>query len=185
MWLPKDERKLLAFYFRDLPEASFSKKYTSNSMKVVKANRNLSRRRLINLEEYEDARSVIFRHGWAERDLAEFLLDSKDTGGSCTTIVELTLDGWDLGRKYNNRWERGKLWWGEQKQHWLWSVLAIIVTFLLGLLAGRMMQTGSEQTVQRLKGALQERDLTIVKLKAGLVEKNKELVGTGPKSQNE
>lgn len=130
-WLPKDERKLLAFYFRDLSEACFRKKYTNNSMGVVKANRNLSQRHLIDLQEYKDMSGVFFTGEWAERDLAEFLLDRKDTGGSYTTAVELTLSGWDLGRKYNNFFDRIGLWCTAKEHQWLW----VIIIFVAGYLA--------------------------------------------------
>ena len=138
MWLPKDERKLLAFYFRDLPEASFGKKYTSNSMRVVKANRNLNGRRLINLDGYGDTSNVSFPRGCAEGDLADFLPDPKDTGGSYTTFVELTLDGWDLGRKYNHWFTRTGLWWAEYKGHWVWVLLGIIISFVIGWLTAKL-----------------------------------------------
>jgi len=140
MWLPKDERKLLTSYFRDLPEASFGKKYTSNSMRVVKANRNLNGRHLINLDEYRDTSNVSFP-GCAEGDLTDFLPDPKDTGGSYTTsveltLVELTLRGWDLGRKYNHWFTRTGLWFAEYKQHWIW----IIVAFLGGIVGTLIVQ---------------------------------------------
>jgi hypothetical protein len=46
--------------------------------------------------------------------------------------ITLTIDGYDLGRKYSSWWTRSGLWFAEYKNHWIW----IIVSFLGGVIGG-------------------------------------------------
>lgn len=49
--------------------------------------------------------------------------------------VSLTIKGFDLGRKYNGwYYKTGGMWWAEYKGHWIWSILAAILSFILGWL---------------------------------------------------
>lgn len=51
--------------------------------------------------------------------------------------VSLTIKGFDLGRKHNGwYYKTGGMWWAEYKGHWIWSILATIVSFILGGLLG-------------------------------------------------
>ena len=45
------------------------------------------------------------------------------------TIISLTIEGYDLGSKYNSWWIRSGLWFTEYKHHWIW----LIVSFLGGI----------------------------------------------------
>ena len=40
--------------------------------------------------------------------------------------VALTLEGYDLGRRYVDTWTRSALWFGEYKDHWAWLILAAV-----------------------------------------------------------
>lgn len=44
--------------------------------------------------------------------------------------ISLTINGYDLGRKYNSWWTRSGEWFAEYKNHWIW----IVVSFLGGVL---------------------------------------------------
>jgi len=44
-------------------------------------------------------------------------------------IIKLTIEGYDLGRKYTEWFDRTGLWFSEYKDHWIW----IIASFLGGV----------------------------------------------------
>jgi len=103
MWLPeKDERALLAFYYRkngcclckqkDLPiqHSNFDRIHIS-----------LRSRGLLNFEI--------------------------NPGGVAGIKVELTPEGMRLGQKYNSSWVVWSgLWFAEYKDHWFWLILSFL-----------------------------------------------------------
>jgi len=120
--LPKDERKLLKSYYNksektgeifelEIYEAMKILGFKANKASalttdekwamVFNANDNLKDRRLINFE----LENHIFK-------------------------INLTLNGLDLGRKYNSWWTCSGLWFAEYKHHWIW----LIVSFLGGII---------------------------------------------------
>lgn len=72
------------------------------------ANVNLQGRGLIDVREHN-----------SERDVAG---------------ISLTTEGYDLGRKYSNWWDRTGLWYKEQRGHWFWLILSYIVGVLSAIL---------------------------------------------------
>jgi hypothetical protein len=46
--------------------------------------------------------------------------------------ISLTIEGYDLGKKYSSWWTRSGLWFAEYKNHWIW----LIVSFLGGIIGG-------------------------------------------------
>ena len=44
--------------------------------------------------------------------------------------IDLTIEGYDLGRKYSSWWTRSGLWFAEYKNHWIW----LIVSFVGGII---------------------------------------------------
>jgi len=56
--------------------------------------------------------------------------------GTAIYTVTMTLEGRDLGRKYNSWFDRGGLWFREYKDHWVW----LIVSFLGGVLGALIVQ---------------------------------------------
>jgi hypothetical protein len=164
MWLPKDERKLLVFYFRNLSDTDVCKNYGNVSMRVIAANRKLKERGLIDFYKYtkdtierankynsmtkeeRKYRWTDFTTEWELQslqpihdDLAHFFPDSEEAECKSTFFANLTLEGLDLGRKYNGWWYKtGGMWWAEYKGHWFWTIAGIIVSFLLGLLTGKL-----------------------------------------------
>lgn len=52
--------------------------------------------------------------------------------------ITLTLDGWDLAKKYNKVFTYTREWWAEYKGHWLWIVVGYLLTFALGPVTGRL-----------------------------------------------
>lgn len=63
-----------------------------------------------------------------QRNLLKIHKAKLDYNGTMT--IELTLLGYDLGRKYSNKWKSLHLWWMEYKDNFLWPIIG----FLLGCL---------------------------------------------------
>ena len=60
-----------------------------------------------------------------QRNLIAFLDDRGDA-----LRVQLSLEGYDLGRKYASWFDWSGLWFAEYKNHWIW----IIISFLGGVI---------------------------------------------------
>lgn len=142
MWLPTDERRLLAGYYAELGEVGESevyrvsalrpllgcfrwgrkipkyddpdetqsdesgdirksiKEYIDETNRIQRANKHLAARGLLNVEKHKHEPDVI--------------------------IVSLTIDGYDLGRKYSQFLARSGLWFAEYQNHWAWLIVAFI-----------------------------------------------------------
>jgi len=48
--------------------------------------------------------------------------------------VSLTIQGYDLGRQYNSRWDTIGLWCAAKEHQWLWYLITLVIGFLGGLL---------------------------------------------------
>jgi len=117
MWLPKDERKLLVYYYQELQESSVgvrSRFYPSDLERVLQGTNARNRARIAS-EKLQ------------RRNLIGFLQDQGDA-----ITVGLSLEGYDLDRKYNSFWIRSGLRFKEYKDHWIW----LIVGFLGGVIGG-------------------------------------------------
>lgn len=126
MWLPKDERKLLASYFRraDKPDepVTLGFKEVQNDMKALgwkesKSNANYDRKYINRIWNVDD---LLKKRG--------FLGDL--THDAWEKTLFLTIQGYDLGRKYNSWWIRTSLWFAEYKDHWFW----LIISFMGGII---------------------------------------------------
>ena len=123
IWLPKDERKLLKYYYGEEEERGETLRFSMHKLadvlgfkgnnesalkageypnRVLNTNNNLKERGLINYFNYEHP----------------------------NIDVKLSLKGWDLGRKYNSCLIKSGLWFAEYKHHWIW----LIVSFLGGII---------------------------------------------------
>jgi hypothetical protein len=114
MWLPKDERRLLTYYYKELKQPGVKGRFFLNDLtkclgkqidthnRARITNQMLDKRRLINLMPPQ---------------------------GDAVTL-SLTLTSCDLGRKYKSPWVRSGLWFAEYKDHWFW----LVVSFLGGII---------------------------------------------------
>lgn len=151
MWLPKDERRLLAGYYRRIREVGTKRSYRisvlrpllafwqfrlnvpeygsegqpsdddagdpkrwvekffNETNRIKKANKHLHERGLITLEHHEHVHDVV--------------------------LIGLTVDGYDLGRKYACILTNSGLWYEEFRKHWLW----LIVAFFGGALGTKLL----------------------------------------------
>lgn len=116
-WLVKHRARRIKAY-GDTKKASnkedesavLSKKEVKTCIKLKRrleiVNAGLKKRNLINIQEHESC---------------------QDVAG-----ISLTIEGQDLGGKYNSWWIRSGLWFAEYKHHWIW----LIVSFLGGIIGG-------------------------------------------------
>ena len=123
MWLPKDERKLLALYFH--------KTGKPDEQETLKDNDDMKALGWKESESNEDYDRQYINRVWNVDDILkkrEFLNVLNRAIGEKT--VSLTLKGYDLGRKYSSWWIKSGLWFAEYKHHWIW----LIVSFLGGII---------------------------------------------------
>ena len=153
MWLPKDERRLLAGYYtligaidtknvyclRDLarllrfrghrshiPEYGESEsssteskdlesmkreiaQYVDFSNRIEKANSLLVARKLVTVTPHQHETRVV--------------------------VIGLSVEGYDLGRRFSNTVESSGLWFQEYRNHWIW----LIVAFLGGAVGAKLL----------------------------------------------
>jgi len=111
MWLSKDERKLLVHYYQELHDCGVGTKarFYLNTLEKILQGTNTRKRAKITSERLQ------------RRNLIAFLQDQGDA-----ITVGLSLEGHDLGRKYNSRAGTAWVWCNEYK---LWIILGIIISF--------------------------------------------------------
>ncbi len=117
MCLPKEERKVLVCYYKKLHESGVETRgqFFLNELERCLSGKNKRNRVKI-------ASKILNR-----RNLLAFYNDQDDA-----VTVQLSLEGYDLGRKYSFWWTLSGLWFTEYKNHWIW----IIVSFLGGIIGG-------------------------------------------------
>jgi hypothetical protein len=163
MWLPKDERRLLAGYHCAIGDVDTSKPYRLGDLRRLLAWGG----HRVHLPEYgapgtpseeSDDPSAMKEaiHKYIEETnrlrKANKLLAARDLISECShehetnvVIVSLTVSGYDLGRRYAGFFERSGLWFQEYRVHWMWLVLAFfggaigvkLIDFVARLLGGR------------------------------------------------
>ena len=142
MWLPKDERETLLKYCNHLQNTQGYMRFVSLSERAYISTRNLINRGLVHeITEggLEHAEFLTASMAMDSIDLHNFLTSSEDDIECANITLNLTLEGYDLGSKYNSWWYKtGGMWWAEYKGHWFWTIAGIIVSFLLGLLTGKL-----------------------------------------------
>ena len=142
MWIPKDERKTLLKYYHNLRDTQEYKRFIALSERTYNSTCNLINRSLLHeIKEggYEHTESLTAFLAKDPIDLQNFLANP-ETDMECNEItLRLTLEGYDLAFKYDSWWYRtGGMWWAEYKGHWVWILVGFIISFLLGLLTGKL-----------------------------------------------
>lgn len=160
MWLPKDERRLLAaFYVKLKGPENESRFHDDDLVNVLNACRSKWKAIAQNLEHVSDpdagpkvqqVAKLLNEDGGkkyedlkARLDIAiramqkRGLIESKAEGQlRFTRCVSLTIDGYDLGRQYGRWLISSGLWFAEYRNHWVW----LIVGFLGGVLGTLIVQ---------------------------------------------
>jgi len=151
MWLPRNERKLLSYYYRQINKVETDQKFEITDLIKVLRKKEQSgppkTKREIILDSYNTLESV--NNLLSQRDLIKWKnLDPNSISAAYSfdhptsqelfentkvnLCITLTIKGYDLGRKYSSWWTRSGLWFAEYKNHWIW----IIVSFLGGVIGG-------------------------------------------------
>ena len=142
MWLPKDERRLLAGYFTQIGEINSERVYRTDDLCGLLKFRGHRK----HIREYRDPESPSSNSGDVEamkREAVTYFrctnrIDAANTllaeRGLITVtphehephvvVIGLTLAGYDLGRRYSNFLESSGLWFQEYKNHWIWLIVA-------------------------------------------------------------
>ena len=167
MWLPKDERRLLLAYYLKLERVGAEGWFGEDSLAKMLASKRNVRKSVEELKEYfhggagedqvMDTASDKFNVEKAKKrnkqyisntkrvEIANGHLEARDlitmkphqsTHG--LNQVALTLDGYNLAVKYGKFFTCTQEWWVEYKGHWLWRIISYMVTFVLGLMTGRL-----------------------------------------------
>jgi hypothetical protein len=140
MWLSKNERGTLLKYYNYLQNTQEYTRFVSLSERAYTSTRNLIDRGLLHeiIEGGpEHVESLVASMAKDSINLHHFLASSEDDIECDNITLSLTLEGYDLGSKYNSwYYKTGGMWWAEYKGHWFWTIVGIVVSFLLGLLIG-------------------------------------------------
>ena len=155
MWLPKDERALLRFYYSKIGDKYNGRLDLDKEMLVatMKLLNSYSKHIEDICAELEIMKSPNFKkvndaHGHLQE---RGLVCSGDSGTGCTQncfggaiykmkCVKLTIEGYDLAMKYNHWFSRMGLWWGEYKGNPIWIVIGYIFTLITGVAIGILIE---------------------------------------------
>ncbi len=144
MWLPKEERRLLAGYYANIADVGPTKAYRLGHLSPLLRFRG----RRSHVPEYGECEaSASLSDDWEskKRAISKWIDVSnrirKANGlllarGLITcipheserdvAIIGLTLDGYDLGRRYSSVLASSGLWFREYREHWAWLVAAFL-----------------------------------------------------------
>jgi len=130
MWLPKDERKLLELYYKKIGEPEKMEFIEENNLiKTIFPKCDTQHQESSNnYKKWLEGKS---RVATANKVLSERKFIKYREAGSSIEL-SLSIEGYDLGRKYSSWWTRSGLWFAEYKNHWIW----VIVSFLGGVIGG-------------------------------------------------
>ncbi len=151
MWLPKGERRLLSYYYRQINKVEKDQRFDIRDLIKALGKKEQfgppKTKREIILEIYntlENVNDLLKQRGlikWENLDpdsiRAAYSYDHSTSqelfeNTKVNFCITLTIKGYDLGRKYSSWWTLSGLWFAEYKNHWIW----IIVSFLGGIIGG-------------------------------------------------
>ena len=145
MWLPKDERRLLAGLYRLIGEPKTRKGYRYDSLGRLldspRSWRQVSRYGQqgdtdddsCSMEDMKKFKLQVHGLMGLRRRVATTVktLESRNLirfspheSEDSVVFVELSVKGFDMGRKYASFLERSGLWFREYRHHWLWIPLS-------------------------------------------------------------
>jgi hypothetical protein len=121
MWLPKYQRKLLAFYYHKNPSGSGT--YSVDDLNSLDLLIHFSNRKnpdkdpQITAQTVEQINIALKNRGLIKLDIIPV---------AALFMVSLTPEGMRLGQKYNSWWASSGLWFAEYKDHWFWLILSFL-----------------------------------------------------------
>ncbi len=127
MWLPKDEGKLLQLYYKKIGEPEKQEFIDENDL-IKTLSPNCDTQGIRGVPGYADSK---FRVATANKVLSMRRLVRYREAGEAIEI-SLSVEGYDLGRKYACWWLWTNLWYTEYiKHHWIY----VVAGFLGGILS--------------------------------------------------
>jgi hypothetical protein len=148
MWLPKDERLILAGLYHNIPDGQDAAYHVLDLIRFLTA-----KYAKIDLPDTEDAESgqddsppqSTKAYIDNEKRVQHALRQLSSRGlitltahqhahelGENIVVVALTLPGYDLGRRYANWFDRTGLCFQEYRHHWLWLIVAFVGGGIVG-----------------------------------------------------
>lgn len=146
MWLPNDERCLLRGYYAQLHDVDVERWFSAESWFPVLDGKETTGKipeyghevepkgpSVIAQEtkEYLNKARRIYQNKASRIEVANNILSqrgfikfSKHETVDSVFGVSLTIDGYDLGRRYSSWFERSGLWFREYREHWIWLIVA-------------------------------------------------------------
>ena len=138
MWLPEKERKLLRRYYLDIGKIGESKVYKDTIPLMEEIGYRKAMREGIKedgergedlekrcIDELDNSNNLLRERGLIKLQHDETMDDP---------TIELTIKGYDLGRKYNSWIIKTGLWFEEYKNHWLILILGFVAGILGALI---------------------------------------------------
>ena len=166
MWLPKDERKLLLAYFLKIGEPdregwyeedvlvktlklkknkksiSMLRDYFKNGLEKESTNQSVSNENDISLSKKEIKDYINYRNiaqtANGRLSKRKLIIIKPHSFKDDVVGISLTIKGWDLAQKYSSWFGTTGEWWKENKGHWVWVLLSIIVSFVIGWLTSKL-----------------------------------------------
>ena len=155
MWLPKNERRLLLAYYVNIGEIERKKWFIKTDWYPVLRSSKIKRaagaikgtyKGPIQKDEGDwgwdnlSKRSVEWEQREAWKDSQEVEINRINNTLKMRKLinvhffppfaivvgVSLTIEGYDLGRKYNSWLSRSGLWFAEYKDHWFWLIISFV-----------------------------------------------------------
>lgn len=142
MWLPKDERRLLAGYYSLIGDVGTEKVYRLGDLARLLRFRGHKAA----IPEYGVAVASAYESGdldAVKREVVEYIQASKRIQKANNLLakrdlihvtphqhepdvvaIALSVDGYDLGRRYSNVLESSGLCFQEYRNHWMWLIVA-------------------------------------------------------------
>ena len=136
IWLPKDEREMLLFYYHELGNISEKKRFINFSDKRYNATISLEARNLISNPSIDYPLEIALSMVGVDIDVTDHFGEDEETIVHIEPLTRaLTQDGLDLARKYSHKISFIQLWCMEHKKHWivigaLW-ILSLLVTWFV------------------------------------------------------
>ena len=136
MWLPKDERVLLAHYYNQIGEPDIEQDFRNSQLVELLTLKSSWRVRKIQRKRENDFKEImqeqsLYRERINRRSIANKTLNERNLitlklhqHDPDVIVVSLSLEGYDLGRKYSSKSHTILLWCNEYK---IWVILSTII----------------------------------------------------------
>ena len=153
MWLPKDERTLLKYYYSKLGDKyngylNLDKEVLIASMKILNSYPEHDGDMRVEPEIMKSPAYVkvsdTHRH-LEDRGLLNLAISGKKRNlPSGRNVIDRilrvssTTEGYDLARKYNHWFTRWGLWWHEHKVNPIWLIIGFVITVVVSYISGKL-----------------------------------------------